>query len=275
MLVGVAYNVIPNNALVGLDYTAAVGIHDGYVHITSTNTSMYMLLYPMFTTAFFVLNKNQCQTFYIKRSILAIFNLIATICILLTGRRILWLSMIFSLAFILFFVLRKKRYLKLGLFILVGLFVIFLYFGGYLDGLINRFLNAFSQDDIRYEQLATLSKYIKDKPLFGYGFEREFFLPSKGWINSIEVTYMQMLFNTGIVGCVCYFIFYIWMICKTAKLEVKDEYGEFLKAFSVSCLVFMLFANATNPYIGSSFDFYIFLFVPFLSLKIKSNPKKI
>lgn len=269
MLVGVAYHIIPNNALVNLDYTAAVGIHDGYVHITSTNTSMLMLLYPLFFISYFLLSKKQFSQLGINKILVLCSLILGTVCMILTGRRILWISVIS--AFFVAVVSSKNKNIKILFIILVLFILLFLYLQGTLSGLMNRFLSAFSKEDIRFEQISILTTYILNKPLFGYGFNSYFYLPSRGLVNVVETTYMQILFNTGVVGFLCYIIAYLGIIKYIVGLKNRTEYTRCFKIVAITILLFMFFANATNPYIGSSFDFYIFIFVPLIILKIEET----
>jgi hypothetical protein len=279
MLVGIAYNIIPDNPLSTLDYTAAVGIHEGYVHITSTNTSMFILLYPLFFTAIITLSKKQFKRLGFNNIAVLITVLLSTICIILTGRRILWIVVGLTIIFNLLFIIRKK-YRTTAIFVTMIVCICFVYVlarKGILTGLINRLVAAFDENSegIRFEQIKYLWQYFLEQPFFGHGFAVYFYLPSYGVVNIIETSYSLMLFNVGIVGTVFYCLFYFGFVGILFSIKTRNKIKYFLKQYAILALLIAFFANATNPYIGSSFDFYIFIFLPFFSYKFfdikKSN----
>lgn len=256
--------------LLKLDATAGVSLHGGYTHLVTTNSSMLIMLFPLL-----LLMKRHCFIQkIINEKIYVIMLLLCAIAMVLSGRRILWISLAISLFAWMF--LNSKDVLKLikRMTIVVVVFIIALYIGNLyelfsFEGLIERFQYAFSNFDeygqvnVRNLQSEYLLNGFYDKMFFGNGagatisdFQRSSDQP---W--SFELSYHAVLFQSGIVGTLFYFISLMSIaLCGILALRIDKIMGQ---SIFVSYLI-VLVANASNPYFSSSFDFLFFLFMPLL-----------
>ena len=77
-----------------------------------------------------------------------------------------------------------------------------------------------------------------------------------------ELTYVALLFQTGIIGVLAYLGLLFWPVYKGAQLlkKTNEEAGLFIIPSIVGCACFLI-ANATNPYL-QSYDFMWALFLP-------------
>lgn len=270
LLVGV-YNLLLFFSSVGIpglswlsviDSSGRIGLHEGYVQITSSNFGSLIFTMPFCLTLFLFGNK--------KSKFLDISLVVSIISILLSGRRILFLA--FLILPIIYFIygLKIKRFqFKVGMRIVmsIGIIIIGLFlFRDYLNlsSLISRFNEGFSDssDNIRSVQIVELYKGFLNHPIFGSGFGigvstvvRDL---SNPWL--YEVVYLMFLFNTGIVGAVI-FISMIAMIWLSAKkfITLKIDGQPFMFALFSGFFCFLI-ANFSNPYL-LSFEFLWTIFI--------------
>lgn len=256
-----------------IDPTANVGIHEGYTHITSTNISMMMFSLPVVCGLYLFVEKRTLASININKIFLLITLIATVLTMFLSGRRILWLVM----AIVFFLCLfnnrslsknqrKSKRTFYIAL-VLIGLmFVIFLILIGKFDGIVRRFLDAFistgTEENIRTIEIRELWKGFLKSPIFGHGFGLGVGDKVPGYGVKYEVTYNEMLFNVGIIGTLMYVICmggFLFSIYNEYKKSKSYRHCLFI---SLVILVVIFFSTATNPYLGSSFDFYLFLFFP-------------
>ena len=117
-----------------------------------------------------------------------------------------------------------------------------------------------------FQSSALYSEFLKN-PFIGSGIGGVTdVIRSEGspWV--YELTYMQMLFNFGIIGSVCIVLTIAYTIYK-----IKNNSRRVRSCYSVvdrsmlSGAMFLLFGAATNPYLGS-FDFLLIVGVfPFIA----------
>lgn len=274
LLLLVSIGIWPSSYFYAFDITSNVGIHSGYTHLTNTNLSMMIFMLPYVMTLYF--NKYSFKS--IKRSYLLITFILATIAILISGRRILWLSFIIPL---LFYLIRNGRHYliknikKLFVFgILAFVFLSGLSFISYfsLEDMIMRFTSAFtgSEGDIRTSQITALWNGFLRYPIFGSGagigvteVVRSYTSP---W--AYEMSYNLILYNSGLVGTILFSGSHLYILYSLYKEKLKGKIiAEALFVSYVSVLV----SNATNPYFSSSFDFLWFIFIPLVYFNINNN----
>lgn len=257
------------NRLIILDDTAAVGLHIGYTHITNTNLSMTIFTFPFMCILF----KNITDKGIVKTKWLVANLFFTAAAMFLSGRRILWLILIISLMlFILkggFSMKRKVKYalLTLGL-AAIGLIVLSQYYEISFAGYIDRFLDVFSKtndyegENVRYVQMSYLMKAFWDNPVIGAGggaILPNYYRSSENpWI--FECTYHVILFNSGIIGSMFFLGSLVSILHELRKTDKVEKVGV------ICAFVLSLFANATNPYMTASFDFWIFMFIPLMYL---------
>ncbi|MBQ9520186.1 MAG: hypothetical protein IJR67_01775 [Acholeplasmatales bacterium] len=262
-----------------IDDTSAVGLHEGYTHITNTNLSMLIFIFPCICS----LTSKERKKLRINSHLCRFCIAISFFAMFLSGRRILWIIAIISLV-ILFFRIRMNPLNKMFivLFIFISAVIIFVVLGDKfnisIDGLWDRFINVFSeydeygQENVRYIQMNKLLEGFRNNVVFGAGggavlpgYYRSLESP---WI--FEASYHMILFNSGIVFFSIYVLFFARLLFLLLKKH-KYYYGS-ISMFSA--LLFSIIANATNPYFSASFDFLFFIFVPIIFLNNKNYMRK-
>ena len=253
-----------------LDPTSGVGIHTGYTHIISTNLSMTIITLPFLLG---MLNHKIVRE-RTNRTIYIITIILCSIAMLFSGRRILWVALVFGGLCVLLFTSRnlKQTLMYIGivsLMIIVG--VIIANKTGLIsfEGLYQRFIYAFAEFDeyggknVRNIQAGLLIDGFWDKPVFGNGagaildgYIRNTAMP---W--AYELSYHLVLFQSGLIGMILYVGALISIVVCICRIKSNDV---LLYKSSLIVLIIAYISNATNPYFSSSFDFLIFLFLPVL-----------
>lgn len=248
-----------------------VGLHEGFLQVTSHNVgslffiSGYLLYYAV---------ANQSERINI-RSITAL--LCAMLAAMLSGRRALQLAILLAPLFLIFTakIFAEKnlvvgRIIKLWLIISLGVVMLliflfsneYLYFGDFVE----RFAGIFEDDGgARTSQAASLFSAFLNNPFLGSGVggtTEVIRSDDAPW--TYELTYLQILFNFGIIGtlAIVFILFHeVWKIGCNARggrlnysIEVKSMF---------SGVLFLIFGAATNPYFAS-FEFLLMIgIIPF------------
>ena len=270
------FDVIPNvNLLLQIDdeLTNAVGVHQGFIQLTSDNIGSLTFLAPFVLTLYIMSSASLSR---VSKSVLFASVILSIITVVLSGRRALWLEMLvtpFLIVIINCFSYNKytlKNTKNFAMFytvavillITVGSFLTY-YTNWDLSLFIDRFMNAFESGGVRHEQAVALLKGFIESPLIGTGFGIG--VPDvvrsdvRPW--TYELTYVLMLYNTGILGT-AFYVICIGIIYYYSILFIK--YGFPDKAITSSLLVAFtcfLIANATNPYFGT-YDYMWMLYLP-------------
>lgn len=248
-----------------------VGVHEGYLQVTSHNVgslffiSGYLLYYVVANQSKIA---NRCSVFALCCALLAA---------MLSGRRALHLAIFLTPIFLFFtakiFAEKKsvtKRIVKLWLAVVLGvaMFLVYLFLNGHLnfDNFVDRFALVFEDDGgARTSQAASLFSAFLSNPFFGSGIGGTTDVirsDDAPWV--YELTYLQLLFNFGIVGMALFAILFfsqIWRIRFNARYSHMNYSIEVKSMFSGA--IFLMFGAATNPYLGS-FDFMLMMgIIPF------------
>ena len=270
IFIGTGYLGINISFLEKLDATARIGFHIGYTHLVTTNLSMSIMLFPLVVM---LLNDSRINEM-VNKKLHSITAVLCAVAMILSGRRILWISLLIGLAALYFY--NTKSFKEKLKYLLIALVVII--FGIYVanrtglisfEGLVSRFLYAFSStDEYGMQNVRNIqSKYLIDgflnKPIFGNGagatlsgFQRS---ESSPW--SFELSYHVVLFQSGIAGAIFYVAAIVLVFRRAIYVKrINNNVGTALVFTYISIII----ANATNPYFSSSFDFMIFIFLPFL-----------
>lgn len=253
-----------------LDATARLQFHEGYSHVVTTNLSMTILLFPLLVM---LINESGTHAIVGKRALIGTTVLCAA-AMVLSGRRILWLCLVLGV-FALFFINTRRiedqmKLLVIGVLVLVA-GILFAEKTGMLSisGLIARFKDAFAsidQNGTENERLVQgkyLIEWFKKEPFFGNGagavipgFARS---TKEPW--NFELSYHEMLFQSGLIGAFFYFLSLAVIFVESIQAAQVDR---LVGSAILVAYVCVLGANGTNPYYSSSFDFMIFLFLPFM-----------
>lgn len=245
-----------------------VGIHEGYVQITSHNIGSLFFLVP-YLIASQVRRDMQHSMLFPER--LALF--LCLLVVALSGRRALWITVCVSPLIALMLAATTGSVWDLNtqrmrrIFYAAGLAGIVL--GWFLlstqlaDGLgfLTHLNEAFSSEDERSIQLGYLWDAFMDAPALGSGFGA-----GAGYIRSeerpwlYELTYFQLLFNCGLIGA-GYFLSILGIYFKAAAAVTRARTNVSGHAFCLLVGFFsFLVGTYSNPYLGS-FDFLLYIAV--------------
>ena len=274
LLLLVSLGVWPPQYFYYFDVTSNVGIHSGYIHLTNTNLSMMIFILPYIMT----LRLNNYNFKTIKKRQLTFAFILGTIAVLISGRRILWLSFMIPLFFYLIKIDKSKilKFFKKNFIflIVVSLFLVALSFSSYLsfDDMIVRFKDVFTGDEgnIRISQIEALWRGFLENPILGsgagVGVPEVIRSHTSPWI--YEVSYNLVLYNSGILGSLFFFSSLLYLFGKLYSEKLK---GDILAEAILVAYITVLISNATNPFFSSSFDFLWFIFFPLMYFNIKST----
>lgn len=285
-------HLIPTAFYLALDQGQAIGFYKGYVEINLYSLSSLLFLFPFSVSALLTWPKAGALPFQKKWLWLA--SILGGALVLVSGRRALLLvgalSPFLTLAFR--FTLpawrEQLRAKARPIFTLGAILVVIVVTAALLHlaldvesgELITYFIKGFdfSTDpsaNPRREQFYALLEGWKQSPLFGNGLGsfttfsvRSFEMP---W--AYELYYMSLLFQTGIVGVLCYALGIFWIIWSSIRILREDE---LLAPFQLSILVGMLcflIGNATNPYLVK-FDYMWVIFLPLAFINFWKLQKK-
>lgn len=231
-----------------------------------------------FTVPFLVTLYKYKQDIILRRWILASLA-ISMIPVLASGRNALWLITALS-PFIALILLKfaggdPEAYHKLHLKwkVLASLYLIAAYnvlqsvFSFDLSKMVDKFTQgfAFSTDPsamLRREQFYSLLNGWLESPLLGNGLGTSASMIRSDvtpWI--YELTYVNRLFHTGILGAVIYVSLYLWIFYTGLRIARQNPSSGVLIIPLLAGLAGMLIANATNPYIAA-FDYMWITFLP-------------
>ena len=269
LLFGCSFLHISTAVFQKLDPTAMVGLHQGYSHIVATNMSTYMLIYPLIL--FFLGNETVTNLKY-KWKLFAV--VVSSVAMLLSGRRIIWGVLLFSVFMYMLFLIRDfKRFLQYTIVASFLLLIAFVFLTQKkiisIDGLIERMTMAFAgidefgSENVRNVQGDYLIQGFLESPIVGNGagavienFYRNY---TKPWI--FELSYHLVLFQSGIVGAFLYLLALLYVLYRVISIKSVNNWMFWTVLVSFICVIV---ANATNPYFSSSFDFHMYIFLPLL-----------
>lgn len=252
-----------------------IGVHTGYTDTSATVVTTLLYIAPtIFSLCLF---RND---FYKKNNVLVFTALICVvISVFLSGRRVLqvvFLSLpIISLFYFRFMFGKKfKEYLLISryLFIIFFVFLLGTIYFFYLDidftNLSERWsgLDSSNQTE-RIVQFNSLLLGWSENPMLGEGIGGVAdYIRNKNRPWTYELTYMYLLFSTGMVG----FFIYVGLTCKNLFNFFFLIPSLKSRNVELACILFgyiMFFIQAaTNPYFSGFDTLYIFSLLAFMSL---------
>ena len=283
LFLGAKAGFVPGSLYVELDQGQAVGFYDGFVEYNLYSISSLIFLIPLAIHFFYIKlklprRKNMC--FWV---ILILGSIVLTF---LTGRRAMLLvfmiiPVIILAEWFLFYGLEKlpiktRRLSRSSGFYMLSIFLLLIAFGllHYLDFNLNKVWAMFA-DGFNFES----GKSTSERTL-------QFFSLMNGWFDSsilfgagngatvdvvrstemawaYELTYVYLLFSTGLVGFLFYFSWFGYGLIRVRQsLKMRPD----LKIYVLPLItgVFCLgIAAASNPYFGK-FDFLWIIMLPHL-----------
>jgi hypothetical protein len=261
------------------DLKLFVGIHNGYIQLTSHNIGSVFFLVNYF---YFILISKQSSE---KQTINVLAYFLLIIVAIISGRRALWLTtaLIHFLGIFLSLVyprLFRRKFINRFVIISAGFFtILFYYLAVFTDySLINtieHIVSVFSNDDERTLQAPYLIEGFINNPWFGSGFGGEAgYQRSENAPWLYEMTYHQLAFNVGLIGLLIASLFAGFILVKSLSALRQNSDYHYILAIHFGCLAFAI-ACYSNPYLGS-FDFMIYIWILVcVGLKTKLPHKKV
>lgn len=269
--IGIPHSIFINTSLTEGKYDAVVQLSD-----PSITSLMYLIPYIL---SYFVLKINKIDNLKIYYVIVALS--LTLIAMIISGRRALILNL-FLAPVLLFIVVRfsklkrDKKVVKIARKNFIGMAILLICTSIFMisfdlmnfDALQESFLQSFdlsenSKDissEIRGDQIDGLLKSFKDNPIFGSGLGTgsKYVIRSYDVPGAYELSYLAILFQSGIVGFIMYIGLLLALCIKLFLLIDKEKI--FIVPHLVGLISFLI-ANASNPYLGA-FDHLWTLFLP-------------
>ncbi|RKS99993.1 hypothetical protein [Flavobacterium sp. 123] len=250
----------------------------GAVELNSMNLAT--VLYTFIFVLTLLLMPTELNHFSKKKNLIRFTLLVSLALIFISARRAFWLVCAISPFIILLLLKIAGVNLRLKRFIipcLVFCSVVFT-FVGYLaldnDKLFSEFNSSFEFDNpaaesnyLRKEQFDALISGWEDNWLIGAGLgahaqgsTRDDKAP---W--AYELSYIALLFHTGIVGILVYGSSIFWIIYESIIICRKNKYYVSFLLPQITGLICFLLVNASNPYLGK-FDYLWTIFLPLATI---------
>jgi hypothetical protein len=259
------------------DMDMFVGVHKGYIQITSINIGSLF-----FITTYLIAIQFQKKPRFLNNIKTKISLLLCLIVVVLSGRRALWIIVPMVPLFIVALTLitntynktgARKRLLVIALCCFTSIMTVsYLVVNGKSNSIIKHVENAFSTSDARTSQSIELIDGFMKYPIFGSGFGVGVStVRNKGAPWLFELTYHQKLFNFGVVGSVI-FVFLLISYLKDNVVYISLGNNNSGIAFGLLLgLGAQFMAAYSNPYFGS-FDFLLLLgILPLISSLLKTE----
>ena len=271
---------LPHVLYVELDMGQATGFYDGYIEYNLYNISSLNFLVPFLITVLFVGHKRNALP--VSRLWIWLACLFGIVVAILSGRRAVWvilaISPLFAIAGRVFMTRqfksatnKKFKYIIVGMPIII---VVLFLFASYMVGLdVSKiwqqltagfsFSGGGASEFARLEQFLALLDGWLQNPIFGAGHgaavagsQRSVDMP---W--AYELTYVALLFHTGLVGFFIYTAGVIWIFWMGIKVMRSGHWlGVYMLPTLVGTACFLI-ANTTNPYLAK-FDYIWVIFLP-------------
>jgi hypothetical protein len=272
----IVMGLAPN--LIGFDEFNLIGIHQGFTHVLllSTGSLVFLLPFVMFLST--VSNNELLNKINISPYFLSLSMYTSVACGILSGRRILWVLILFS--FLVSFIYnlwnqlsnRKIYNMLLKSIFTIILFVILVYAFNDKIGLdINKMVYRFTEEidltnksTARNQQMKVLLNEYSKRPIFGTGFgtgvSSVVRSEKRSW--TYELTYHLYLYNTGLIGIIIFVSLLLYLFYWGRHLYKMDKRNVEIIYVTLGSYASMLIASAINPFFTSSFDFQWMLFLP-------------
>jgi len=261
-----------------------IGFHKGYLEFNLYMLPSFSIFIPFI---FFSLTHNLYKMLKINRLILWFFLIFDIVVIMMSGRKGLILGTFLSIIIfsILALFMRQNKEIKIIFIITLTIFFVLFPFVILLPFDVNDFLKmmaksfnftTYQSNIIRATQFRFLLNAWKDKPLFGYGLGSYLkdYVRSNKLPFSYELSYIDLLFKTGLVGVSLYLGGIVWIFWKSIKIFKKDNKFLAIMFPVLSGTTALLIANTTNPYL-QKFDYLNIIFLPLTIINVYKIKNKV
>lgn len=280
---------IPGVSAVASAQDFTVGFYDGFIELNSMNlaTIMYAFSFSL-TIVLLPMDLNFFGSGKMK-TINFISLAVSLLLILISARRAFWVVCL--VCPIIIIALFKLSGIRINLQKYLMPFIGFMLFAGLTFSLLaldltvisTEFDTAFEFDNpdaesnyLRKEQYDALVNGWMDSPFLGQGLGAT----AKGSIRdeaapwAYELSYMALLFQTGIIGMCIYGGSILWIYFKSIKImRSKNSLAVFMLAPQLIGLTCFLIVNASNPYLAK-FDYLWTVFLPIATINAFSLNKE-
>lgn len=248
-----------------------IGIHEGYIQITSHNVGMYLFTIPFMITRLY--GGNSPHLSFLKFSLI-----ISILVMLLSSRRAILVVTLLTpiIVLVIYLLIGKLNYKMIKQFsYLVLIFIVTtisfsVYFNSQYPEAFESFyqrinlINSELDDSPRLIQSKELIKSVAEKPLMGHGYGAVTNIvrsDTRPWV--YELTYIQMLFNMGIILFTFVITNFLYYIFKTIKrIKTVTDYNFHTSLLCGAICIFL--GSITNPYLAS-FDFmFVLIIMPYI-----------
>lgn len=272
---------LPDRLYIEIDQGQAIGFYSGYMEFNLYSVSSLVFLVPFVVAALLVWRRLESPP--VSRGWLWLSLAIGLPVSFLSGRRALWLvialSPFITLALDLFvprrhFKFRPKAVVWTAIGICLTAIISYSYLtAAYefsLSSVLTKFLDKFDFDNdlsagLRQEQFRALLQGWSANPIWGagHGASAQMFgsvrSDDQSW--AYELSYMALLYQTGLLGFAIYSAGVLWIYRMGLKLIRSGDALGFYVLPVLSGMTCFLIANATNPYLAK-FDCLWVIFLP-------------
>lgn len=281
------------NSLIGLPFISSVaagqdfsvGFYEGFIELNSMNLATVLYVFS-FSLTIILLPK---EFNYFSKGKLKFLNLLcfilSIVMILISARRAFWV-ICFICPFIIIAMFKLSNIqISIGKYLRPFLGVAFLTIAAFfilsfdISSFTTEFDTIFEFDNpaeesnyLRKEQYNALVNGWKESPVFGNGLGASASASirddSAPW--AYELSYIALLFQTGLVGIFIYGGSIIWIIYKSIKImREQSSLAVFMLAPQIVGLICFLIINASNPYLAK-FDYLWTIFLPLATINVFS-----
>lgn len=258
---------------------AAVGVYNGFVEYRLYN--MTTLIYGLpFLAVLALMPKEYIQLPLFWRASVWVAFAVTLVACAVSGRRVFWLLALMTpflaMGFLLLSGVRidAKRLLYLAVSSLLA-FTFMVQSIGLDPSLVRAQLESAFDASVdasagaRMEQFWALLSGWADRPMLGHGAgaSSDLIVRSEEIPWSYELSYVALLFQTGVVGIVIYSAAVAWIFVMGLRTVRNRPKSASIILPLLSGLAGFLFVNATNPYL-LKFDYLWTIFLPLAAIKV-------
>lgn len=236
-----------------------IGIHDGYTQMNNINIGMFSFILP-FLFSSLLLKKKPLWMYIVV--------LLSLASVILASRRMILVLFVLTpmLTLIINRIVNKKHaigrrvftfYVAIFGFSIVAIVYLYMEHNQIYDGFTERILETFvtSEESLRQLQHRALVDGFYENIFLGSGFGGVTELirnTERPW--TYELTYSRILFNSGVIGTLMLFSFFIYFFVRVIKKIKTIQYNKNVYISLLVGVIGVFIASASNPYM-SSFDY--------------------
>lgn len=248
-----------NNSVVNIIFPTVTSDYGGFINYFS----------PSITSLFFLGTWSLCVAIVERKLKIRILALLGVVLIItsaiLIGRRALLITVVLGpVIFLILDVILFKRWKRVSQLLFLT-FVIVIVISVVLNIFSSQNLRIFNldstvvQNKYRSLQFVSLMDGWKEHPLLGSGFGiNASVIRSQTTPGAYELSYIALLFQTGLLGGIIYLALYLWIFISlnSIYMQTNNIYYLIVNVGYVSIMI----VNATNPYINSFDGLWIIFF---------------